>query len=193
MLDEEGCENRANRVQTAEERRGNAVEAHRRNRRLRHCPFLKAREEHEARADARQRARNPHRQDEILLFAHPAVFRGILVQPGRLQLVAQLRFAQQHPNQHGNDNRQRNGNGHIAVVGEQLFQPQRRHQRVRIAHAQLDGVRGVAVLHERQQAVDGIEADPVEQNAGDDLVDIAECFERAGDARQQRTRERRRQ
>ena len=80
MLDEEGGENRPDRVQAAEERRRDAVEAHGRDGACRTLPLLIARLIEERAAEAGQRTCDDEREDRVALFLHAAVFRGIFVE-----------------------------------------------------------------------------------------------------------------
>ena len=186
MLDEEGREDRADGAQAAQESGGDAIEAHRRDGGLRAAPLLKAGQIQHSRARARQRARNGHGQDDIELAAHAAVFGSVTVQARGAQLIAQARLGQQHPDGDGAQDSQRDGDGHVGVVVKQLFQAQAGQRCRGVGALEIQCVGAGRILHLRQQGIDRIEADPVEHDAGNNLVHVAIRLERAGYGAQQR-------
>ena len=68
MLDEEGGQNRPDRVQAAEEGRGNAVEAHGGDGGLAALPLLIAGEVEHRRAETGQRTADGERQNQVAPF-----------------------------------------------------------------------------------------------------------------------------
>ena len=98
MLDKIGRKNRTYRIQSAEERRRNAVEAHCGNGALVDVPLHKTRKKHHCRRNARKRTRNQHRQDDIAFFTHSAVLCRIAVQSRCLYLITEFCFFKNDPN-----------------------------------------------------------------------------------------------
>lgn len=90
MLDKERGEDRADGVQAAEEGSRDAVEAHGRDGGGGALPLLVAGEVQHRRAHTGQSAGDHQAQDDVALFRHAAVFRGIFVKTRGLQLVAEL-------------------------------------------------------------------------------------------------------
>ena len=97
MLDEEGGQHRPQRIQSAEEGGGNAVEAHGGHGGGGALPLLIAREVQQRRAHTGQRAGDHQAENHIPLFRHAAVFSGVFIKAGGLELIAELRPAQHHP------------------------------------------------------------------------------------------------
>ena len=92
-------------TEAAEERNGDAVEAHAGDGGNGGLPVLDAGEVQQSRAEARQSARDDHGEDDVLVFLHAAVFGGVVVAAGGLQLVAEFGLVQNHPHQHRRQNR----------------------------------------------------------------------------------------
>ena len=118
MLDKEGGENGADRIEASQEGCCNTVKAHSRDGSQRAFPLLNTRLIIEGAAQARQTARNKQGQQNISVFGHAAVLGGILVEACSFKLIPKPGFFQQHPDAYGNEDRQRNGNGHILVIRE---------------------------------------------------------------------------
>ena len=187
MLNEIRGEDSADGIQSAQEGGGDAVEAHGRHCGLRDLPLLESGEEQRGRAHAGKAAGDGHGEDDVSLLLHAAVLGRKLVAAGGPQLIAQLGLLQQDPDAHGHDHRQGDGDGHILVVGEQGAQAQRGQDGVGIRAAQGEGVGTGCLLHLGQQGVHQIQADPVEHDAGDDLIHIAVRLQEPGDGAQHRT------
>ena len=185
MLDKVGGEDGADGVQAAQEGGSDAVEAHGGDGGLGALPLLKSSQEEEGGTHAGQGAGDGHGQNEVLLLPHPAVAGGVLVGTGGLQLVAQTGLFQEDP--HGDADEDAQGDGDVLVVAKQLPQPQAGQESVWIGGRQGEGVGAGLLLHLAQEGVDQIEADPVEHDAGDDLVDVAVSLQQAGDSAQDGT------
>ena len=184
MLDEIGGENGSDGTQSAQEGGGDAVEAHGRDRGLGALPLLEPREEQHGRAHAGQPAGDGHSENQVLLLLHAAVFCGELVAAGGLQLVAQLGLFQQDPDQDRHQDRQWDGNGHILVVVEQLLQAHGGQDCAGVGAGERHGVGAGGLLHQAQEHIHQIQADPIEHDAGDNLVDVAVGLQQAGDRAQ---------
>ena len=189
VLYEVGGEDVADGVQTAEEGGGDAVEAHGRHGGLAALPLLKSGEEQQRRAETCERARDDHREDDISLLVHAAVFRGVFIAAGRAQLVAELGLLEENPDEYGHEDSYRQRDRDILVVAEELSEAEARYQRGGIGAGKSEGVGAGGLLDGREDHVDNIEAYPVEHDAGDDLVDVAVGFQRAGDCAEYRAGE----
>ena len=188
MLDEEGAEDRADRVQAAEEGRGDAVEAHAGDAGLRAGPLLNAREVEERGAHAGERAADDERDDDVALFLHAGVLRGVLVVAGGAQLIAELRALEDDVDRDRDEDRERHAERDVLVVAEDLRQAEARHDGAGARGQHLVGIGAGGLLDVREDDVHEIEADPVEHDAGDDLVDVGIGLEEAGDAAEERAR-----
>ena len=120
MLDEERGEDGADRAEAAEEGGGDAVEAHRGDGGVGTLPLLIARLVQKRSAQACQRAADGEREDDVALFGHAAVFGGILVVAGGLELIAELRLFQHDPHEDRHQHGQRDRETDVLVVVEQL-------------------------------------------------------------------------
>ena len=121
-------------------------------------------------------------QDDVALLLHAGVARRFLVEAGRAELIAELRLVQDHPDQDGDDDGQRDRDGHILVVREQLGKPEPgKEARLDLTcHLQCVGARGLFYVGKKH--VYQIQADPVQHDAGDNLVDVAVCLQETDDA-----------
>ena len=186
MLNEERRQDRADGIQTAEERRGDAVEAHARNGGRAALPLLVAREIQHRRAHAGDRAGDGKRQDDVALFRHAAVLCGVAVVAGRLQLIAEFRLVEHDLDDNGDKDRERDRQTDVLVFVEERAHAQVRQDGRRIGVGEHDRVWACPLLHIGEQHVRQIQRDPVEHDAGDDLVDVAVALEQAADRAEQR-------
>ena len=125
VLDKERGEHGADGVQSAEEGRGDAVEAHRRDGGGGALPLLISGEVEHRRAHAGERAGDHEAEDDVALFRHAAVFGGILVVAGGLELIAELRLFQHDPHEDRHQHGQRDRETDVLVVVKQRAEPQR--------------------------------------------------------------------
>ena len=140
MLDEEGGQNGADGVQSAQKGGGDAAEAHAGHGGGGALPLLIAGEVEHGRTQRRQCAGDHQRQDDVALFRHAAVFGGILVIAGGPQLIAEAGLFQHHPDKDSDDHRQGDGKAHILIAVEQRTQTQRGQQRAGIGVGQHHGI-----------------------------------------------------
>ena len=124
MLDEERREDRADRVQAAEERGADAVKAHVRHGGVRALPLLVAGLVQQRAAERRKAARDGKREHGVAPLSHAAVFGGVLVEAGRLELIAEAGLFQHDPHEDGHEDRQRYRDGDILVAAEELVEPE---------------------------------------------------------------------
>ena len=174
-------------MQAAQESGGDAVETHGGDGGLGALPLLKSGQEEEGSAHASQSAGDGHGQNEVLLLPHPAVAGGVFVGTGGLQLIAQAGFFQKDPHGDADEDAQGDGDGDVLVVAKQLPQSQTGQKGIWVGGGKGEGVGTGLLLHLAQEGVDQIEADPVEHDAGDDLVDVAVRLQQAGDGAQDGT------
>ena len=186
MLDEVGGKDRADRVEPAEECRGDTVEPHAGDGGGRALPLLKAGQVQQRGAEAGERAGDHQREDDVAFFRHAAILGGKPVVAGRLELVAEFGLVQHDPDDQRHQHRRRNGDRYIGIAVKDLIQSQRRQDRLTSGIFELEGIGGGRLLDVGEDHVRRIEHDPVEHDAGDDLVDIAvrleQTDERAHDA-----------
>ena len=150
VLYEVGGEDVADGVQTAEEGGGDAVEAHGRHGGLAALPLLKSGEEQQRRAETSERARDDHREDDISLLVHAAVFRGVFIAAGRAQLVAELGLLEENPDEYGHEDSYRQRDRDILVVAEELSEAEARYQRGGIGAGKSEGVEPGGLLDGRE-------------------------------------------
>ena len=188
MLDEVGGKDRADRVEPAEECRGDTVEPHAGDGGGRALPLLKAGQVQQRGAEAGERAGDHQREDDVAFFRHAAILGGKPVVAGRLELVAEFGLVQHDPDKQRHQHRRRNGNRYIGIAVKDLVQSQRRQDRLTSGIFELEGIGGGRLLDVGEDHVRRIEHDPVEHDAGDDLADIERAFEQARDHAEQRAR-----
>ena len=179
MLDEERGEDSTDRAQTAEEGCSNAVEAHARDGGLCTLPAHVTGEEEHRGAEACQRTGNDKGEDDVAVLRHAGVFGCILVAAGGLELIAELGFAEENAYGDGNENSKRNGDGDILVFVKELVQPGIREKGGWVNILNIHGIRASDFFYLCKQCICGIEGNPVEHDAGNDLVNIAAGLEEA--------------
>ena len=193
MLDKERGEDRADGVQAAEEGSRDAVEAHGRDGGGGALPLLVAGEVQHRRAHTGQSAGDHQAQDDVALFRHAAVFRRVFVKTRGLQLVAELRLVEHDPHDDCHHDSQRDCKADVLVLVEQRAEAERRQHSRGVGIGQDLGIGAGVLFYERKEHIGQIQHDPVEHDAGNDLVDVAVGLEKARDPGQQRAAEDRRQ
>ena len=188
MGDEQRREHGTDGVRACQQCHRDTVEAHARQAGgVQRVPLGHVGQIEQACAEACQRTGNGHGEDDVLLLVDTGIAGGVLVQANGLELVAEGGLVQHHPDQHGHRCRQEDGNGG-AVGLEQLVQAEVRDQGLGkigvLTQVQSTGVAHVvhgagAVLVD--ELIHQIQADPVEHNGGNDLVDVEVGLEETGD------------
>ena len=148
---------------------------------MRALPLLVAGLVQQRAAKRRKAARDGKREHGVAPLGHAAVFGGVLVEAGRLELIAEAGLFQHDPHEDGHEDRQRYRDGDILVAAEELVEPERRQQRLLRRAVHLVSIGARHLLDVGEDHVGGVQEDPVEHDAGDDLVDIAERLEQADD------------
>ena len=189
MLDKERGEDRADGVQAAEEGSRDAVEAHGRDGGGGALPLLVAGEVQHRRAHTGQSAGDHQAQDDVALFRHAAVFRGVFVKTRGLQLVAELRLVEHDPHDDCHHDGQRDRKADVLVLVEQRAEAERRQHSGGVGVGQNLGIGAGVLFYERKEHIGQIQHDPVEHDAGNDLVDVAVGLEQARNTGQQRAAE----
>ena len=177
---------------------GDAVEAHGRQAGgVQGVPFGTRRQIQQARAETGQRTGDGHGQDDVFLLVDTGIAGGVLVQAHRLELIAEGGLFQNDPDQDSRRNGQEDGDGGAGRV-EQIGHAAGRDQGLRRTLGHLPGTGVVGVVHGTgapgvDDLVDHIQADPVEHDGGDDLIDVQVRFEDAGNGAPHRAEQGRRQ
>ena len=186
--DEDRREDGADGVGACQQGHGNAVEAHGGQAGgVQRVPLGHIGQVVEACAETGQCACNGHREDDVLLLVDAGIAGCALVQADGLQLIAEGGLVQDDPDEDGHRSCEEDGDGG-AVGLEHLVQAEVRNEGLgqlgALSEVQSAGVAHIvhgagAVLVD--ELVDQIEADPVEHDGGDDLVDVEVGLEEAGD------------
>ena len=180
MLDKIRRKDSSKRVSASKESCRNPVKSHSRNACLLDHPLFDPRQVEDARSKTGKSARDRHRQDDVSLLTHTAVFCGIFIKSCRFQLISQFCLLQENPHEDGDHNSQDQAHSDELIVGKQFIKPQCGEQSAPVHALDRSRVRRGLFLYLCKQHVHAVKTDPVEHNAGNHFVYIKVCLEETG-------------
>ena len=181
MLDEVRGEDGADGVKSAQEGGGDAVEAHGGNGSLTAGPLLKAGEVEETCAETCQSTADEEGEDGVAVAGHAAVLCGVLVEAGGLQLIAEPGLFHDDVNCKCQNDGNGNCDGNVLVAVKELVKPHSGDDGLAVNALDMYGVGAGGLLDLAEQVIHGIEGDPVEHDARDNLVNVAVGLENTAD------------
>ena len=187
MLDEIRRENGSDRIKTAEKCSGNAVKAHRGNGGFAARPLHDTRQIIKSRSEARKRAADDDRHDDIPFFRHTAIFCGVSVISRSLQLISELGLIKYYPYHNRNNDRHGNCNRNVLVAVKQFIKSERGDNGASVHADNAFRIRAGRLFHIRQKHIDTVKAYPVQHNAADNLIHIAIGFQKSADGSENRS------